>query len=197
MNATDSAPRYASFTIRMMASSLDLGLVLMVALPLVDLIVAQLFAPLDENALMTALGALNLKIDDAHPLSVFWQLSHSSDLWKVIRQQHVIERMIVENLLQVGFIGLYTLPFWFRYSTTPGKMLFRLVIQDAKTGAPMSRRQSVERFLGYIFSTVPFSLGFIWVSLNKKCRGWHDYIAGTVVVVRAKKPKVIPTEGIG
>jgi len=107
-------------------------------------------------------------------------------LWQVIREQHALERLVTENLLQIAFLALYTLPFWFRFAATPGKMLFRLEIQDAATGKPMSHSQAVIRFLSYIVSVLPFSLGFVWVLFNKKKRGFHDLIAGTVVVVRPK-----------
>jgi uncharacterized RDD family membrane protein YckC len=66
-------------------------------------------------------------------------------------------------------------------------MLFRLQIRDAKTGNLMSEGQAVARFLGYLASGLPLSLGFLWILLNKKRRGFHDFIAGTVVVVKPKK----------
>ena len=42
--------------------------------------------------------------------------------------------------------------------------------------------KGVLRYLGYFVSTFVFMLGFIWVALDSRKRGWHDYIAGTVVV---------------
>ena len=47
-------------------------------------------------------------------------------------------------------------------------MLFRLEIRDNKTGEVMTRRQCVVRFLGYIVSVIPFSLGFVWILLNRR-----------------------------
>ncbi|MGA7985503.1 MAG: RDD family protein [Burkholderiales bacterium] len=38
------------------------------------------------------------------------------------------------------------------------------------------------RFLGYFVSIVPLGLGFLWIAFDRKKRGWHDLIAGTVVV---------------
>jgi uncharacterized RDD family membrane protein YckC len=38
------------------------------------------------------------------------------------------------------------------------------------------------RYFGYIISGVFASLGFIWVAIDKKRRGWHDLIAKTYVI---------------
>lgn len=43
--------------------------------------------------------------------------------------------------------------------------------------------------LGYILSTLPLCLGFIWIAFDGKKRGWHDMIAGTLVV-KMHEPKV-------
>jgi len=72
--------------------------------------------------------------------------------------------------------------FWQYKQATPGKMLFNARIVDAKTGKKPSTGQWVIRYLGYIPSTLVFGLGFLWVALDKKKQGWHDKMAGTVVV---------------
>ncbi|AXT48232.1 RDD family protein [Chromobacterium rhizoryzae] len=78
------------------------------------------------------------------------------------------------------------LAFWWFKSSTPGKMLLGARIVDAKTGAPMTPGQAALRYLGYFVSCFPFLLGLIWVGLDARKQGWHDKIAGTVVV-RAKR----------
>jgi uncharacterized RDD family membrane protein YckC len=37
-------------------------------------------------------------------------------------------------------------------------------------------------WVGYILSSAPLGLGFIWVLLDKDKRAWHDIIADTLVV---------------
>jgi uncharacterized RDD family membrane protein YckC len=37
------------------------------------------------------------------------------------------------------------------------------------------------------------NLGFIWVAFDKRKQGWHDKIAGTVVIIREEQS---PAEGI-
>ncbi len=41
------------------------------------------------------------------------------------------------------------------------------------------------RMLGMYVSSAVFYLGFIWILVDKRRRGFHDLIAGTVVVKRS------------
>lgn len=93
-----------------------------------------------------------------------------------------MQKVQVLNLIVgiVFFIGA-----WIAMQTDPGKMLFGAVIVDAKTGAKPTTLQFVLRYLGYIVSTIPLGLGFLWVAWDARKQGFHDKIAGTVVVKKA------------
>lgn len=86
-----------------------------------------------------------------------------------------------------NFLLNYILPavlvmaFWIYKSATPGKMLTKLKIVDAKTGKKPTILQFILRYVGYFVSSI-FLLGFIWVAFDKRKQGWHDKIAGTVVI---------------
>jgi len=95
-----------------------------------------------------------------------------------------------ESIVQ-GFWDLlfsYLLPaiaviiFWVYKSATPGKMATNLTIVDAKTGGKPSISQFVIRYLGYYVAMLPLFLGLIWVGIDKRKQGWHDKLAGTVVI---------------
>lgn len=75
--------------------------------------------------------------------------------------------------------------FWLRKQATPGKMMVSARVVDAVTGNSLSTGQSIGRYLAYFVSTIPFGLGLLWVAFDAKKQGWHDKLAGTVVV-RAK-----------
>jgi len=98
------------------------------------------------------------------------------------------------------FLFSYILPavaviiFWIYKSATPGKIATRLTIVDAKTGNKPSTRQFVIRYLGYYVSTLPLLLGFIWVGIDKRKQGFHDKLAGTVVL-RSTKTEPVKFEG--
>ncbi len=76
--------------------------------------------------------------------------------------------------------------FWVYQSATPGKMMTNLTIVDAKTGEKPSARQFIIRYLGYYVSMFPLFLGIIWVGIDRRKQGWHDKLAGTVVIRNRK-----------
>lgn len=75
-----------------------------------------------------------------------------------------------------------TIWFWLRFFGTPGKMALRLKIVDAETGDKLSLGQAIGRYFAYIPSIFFFGLGLFWVGFDKKKQGWHDKLAGTVVI---------------
>jgi uncharacterized RDD family membrane protein YckC len=72
--------------------------------------------------------------------------------------------------------------FWVAKQATPGKMLLSLRVVDAKTGSSLSVGQSLVRYVGYFVAGAPLFLGVFWIGFDSKKQGWHDKIAGTVVV---------------
>jgi uncharacterized RDD family membrane protein YckC len=72
--------------------------------------------------------------------------------------------------------------FWISREATPGKMAIGARIVDAQSGEAPTARQLVVRYLGYYVSTIPLLLGFVWVAFDPRKQGWHDKMAGTVVV---------------
>ena len=72
--------------------------------------------------------------------------------------------------------------FWVYKAATPGKMITNLVIVDAETGGKPSTGQFIGRYFAYYLSAIPLMLGFIWVAFDKRKQGWHDKLAGTVVI---------------
>ena len=72
--------------------------------------------------------------------------------------------------------------FWIYRQATPGKMAIGARIVDAKTGGKPSTGQLIGRYFGYFVSSIPLLLGIIWVGIDQRKQGWHDMLAGTVVV---------------
>lgn len=88
----------------------------------------------------------------------------------------------VDAVLNYIFPLCATIAFWTYKSATPGKMVIKATIVDAKTGKPLTVKQSLLRYFGYIVSTIPLGLGLFWVGWDKKKQGWHDKLAGSVVI---------------
>ena len=83
--------------------------------------------------------------------------------------------------------------FWIYKSATPGKMVTKLTIVDAKTGGKPSTRQLIGRYFAYYVSIIPLGMGIIWVGIDKRKQGWHDKLAGTVVI-RSNKAEPVTFE---
>lgn len=81
-----------------------------------------------------------------------------------------------------------TLVFWSYKRATPGKMALSAEIVDARTGEPASTGQLVGRYFAYYVSAIPLLLGFIWVAFDDRKQGWHDKLAGTVVIRPRNRP---------
>ncbi len=85
-------------------------------------------------------------------------------------------------LLNYIFPVVAVISFWLYKSATPGKMLTKLKIVDAKTGEKPKVGQFFLRYIGFIIALLPFLLGVIWVGFDKRKQGWHDKLASTVVI---------------
>ena len=90
-------------------------------------------------------------------------------------------------LLDVIVVAIIVLGFWIVRSATPGKMVFSAVIADAKTLGEPSKLQLVGRYLGYFVSIFGLMLGFLWIAFDPRKQGWHDKLAGTLVIKRPKR----------
>jgi len=82
-------------------------------------------------------------------------------------------------------IGYFT---YFHGTTgrTPGKMLLGLQVVN-EDGTPVTFGIAFLRSVSYLVSGVIFYLGFIWAAFDKRKQGWHDKIAGTVVIIREEQ----------
>ena len=77
--------------------------------------------------------------------------------------------------------------FWRFKQATPGEMALSVKVADARTGRSPSMVQCVGRYFAYYLSLIPLFLGVLWIAFDKRKQGWHDKLAGTVVVMSPKK----------
>jgi len=93
--------------------------------------------------------------------------------------------------ISVFYILLYMIYFTYFHGLngrTPGKNLLGLQVVSAD-GSPISFGIAFLRSAGYLVSSLLFTvpLGFIWIAFDKRKQGWHDKIAGTVVIIREQR----------
>jgi uncharacterized RDD family membrane protein YckC len=75
----------------------------------------------------------------------------------------------------------YFVMFWATTGQTLGKMATGIKVISTD-GSSVSWGKALLRYIGYIVSSIPLALGFIWAAFDAKRQGWHDKIANTYVV---------------
>jgi uncharacterized RDD family membrane protein YckC len=106
------------------------------------------------------------------------------DFSNLEQTQAFLNRMLERLLLESLFISVVFVGFWIYLDSSPGKLLFKAYIVDARTLQSASRLQLVIRSLSYYISLLCFGLGFIWIGLDARKQGWHDKLARTLVISR-------------
>ena len=93
--------------------------------------------------------------------------------------------------LAITVFGILALPFvwilyrplcWWKRGGTFGQTALGLRVVREQDGGPIDGAQATVRFLGSLLSGWALYLGYIWVAFEPRKRGWHDMMAGTVVV---------------
>lgn len=80
-------------------------------------------------------------------------------------------------------VGLvYFIGFWAWRGQTVGMMPFNMQVVGVADGKRIDVVRGLLRYVGIIISIIPLFLGLIWVAFDARKQGWHDKIAGTVVI---------------
>ena len=90
------------------------------------------------------------------------------------------------GLVAVALVGFLYFPyFWVKkQGQTPGHKLMHLRVVRAADGGALTWGSGILRVIGYAINSIVFGLpiGWIWILIDAQRRGWHDIIAGTLVV---------------
>lgn len=103
----------------------------------------------------------------------------------VIPEQNVPTDFLVALCVAIFSVGYYVRS-WSKTGQTAGKALLGIKVIGTD-GKPLSGVKAFLRYIGYIVSGVVISLGFLWITFDRKRQGWHDKIAGTYVVFAEQK----------
>jgi hypothetical protein len=161
----EEGPRYADMYVRAVAAGIDMGLLFFILNDLFSVITAKVYAHVDRVKFSAALNS-----------------ESASEIMRLIAESGAMHAMIVNSGAQLFMIGVIYLAVQWTWGITPGKWVLSIRVRRVGSLEPPSRFQFLIRFLAYIPAALPLMLGILWASFNKQRRGWHDYIAGTVVV---------------
>ncbi|RMH37602.1 MAG: RDD family protein [Nitrospirae bacterium] len=161
-DALPSHLRYAGFWIRLWASLLDTILVLMIVVPFLQFASGSALPSFDFSG------------------------ETSSDLMRLfyVNSWSLVGKGPVDFLISWVLPAIAVLAFWICRSATPGKMAIGAKIVDATSFTDPTVKQLIVRYVGYYLSMLPIfpPLGIIWIAFDPRKQGWHDKLAGTVVV---------------
>ncbi len=102
----------------------------------------------------------------------------------------------MDFILSWVFPAVAVILFWVAKQATPGKMAISAKIVDAKTGSAPTTGQFIGRYFAYFLAGLPLCLGIIWIVFDGRKQGWHDKLAGTVVVrPKNRQPKPVSFDG--
>ncbi len=160
-------PRYGDLNDRVIAAAIDIFLLYILLYPLFHHIELQLYTHIDREVLGTLASYDNPSLGEI--ANVLWR-AHYLPLW-------LLNTSIQLFLLCAMIVCAHTL-----WGATPGKRLMGLRVVSARTHQPIGAARCAWRCLMYVPSTLVLMIGIFWISFQKERRGWHDYLAGTVVL---------------
>ena len=95
-------------------------------------------------------------------------------------------------LAALSFLGIMTLlvtvlyfvVLWVKRGATIGQSVLGLRVARERDGGPIGWGTGILRYIMLMIGFWIFYLGVIWVAFEPRKRGWHDMVAGTLVVKR-------------
>ena len=104
-----------------------------------------------------------------------------SQLDRAVTMDDLNNLLLVYYLITLALSLTYYIGFLRYGGQTFGKMA--LGIRVVRTnGESLRWRDAILRYIGYILNTFSFGIGFLWILIDERRQGWHDKMAGTIVI---------------
>lgn len=158
-------PIYGDVLSRSLAAGIDLWVLYMIFMPMFQLLGGAFFRHVDQAAIERVNAADTVQ----EALAAFIETG-------------LVNVWMLNGLVQLIILAAAVLGMQMSWKNTPGKWLLGLKVVRRHSFEEPSLWQYVRRMLGYAVAVPPLMLGIFWASFNKEHRGWHDMIAGTVVI---------------
>lgn len=151
--------QYAGFVSRFIAYAIDLIIV----------VLAQF------TILFGIQVALNLFGLDGIVEQVFSGSTETTTVWGTVL------RWVVLFVGGIAFFGVYLVFMWSIFDKTIGQALLGLLVVRTD-GGHITIWVAIKRAVGYYISFLPLLAGYFWVLIDDRRQGWHDKLAGTLVI---------------
>ncbi|HYN48068.1 MAG TPA: RDD family protein [Candidatus Nanopelagicales bacterium] len=91
--------------------------------------------------------------------------------------------LFILGAVVIGVFSLLYFPFfWARGGATPGMKVAGIRVVNDRDGSRIGWGPAILRLIGWWVSAAVFYLGFVWILVDSRRRGWHDLLAGTCVI---------------
>ncbi len=102
----------------------------------------------------------------------------------------ILIALVTDGFFRAGHVFPFTLAvygavLWKMKGATVGDLIFHLKVVRLD-GRPVDWPTACVRALGCFISAFVIFLGFIWIAFDPEKQGWHDKIAGTIVIQETK-----------
>jgi uncharacterized RDD family membrane protein YckC len=140
----------------------------------------RLAAPIGLRFVAGMVDGLTLLLSALIFALVFWK---SGGQLTIGRHGDGVTNLVVVCILAAFFVIFYFGLFTALAFATPGQSAMGLQVRTLD-GEPPDGRAARRRALGYLVSTIPMMLGFVWAVFDVEGLAWHDRVSGTCLVQR-------------
>jgi len=88
--------------------------------------------------------------------------------------------LAVYGVCYFALVTIYFFLFMLSASQTPGMKYFRLIVVTPEN-IPLDANRACWRGAGYLISTLPLLLGFVWMLIDPEHLTWADKVSGTYI----------------
>lgn len=182
-NIDPNTIEYATFNRRLIASTIDLFLLMLILTPISSII--NMFEVTKNTQLDKLFLKYQLDNEANYKFNNIFVEGFKSfcNQFEFLYNQGALFYYVITMYLLPAFIMIsYVMFFWITKNGTIGKIITKCQILDAKTLAKPSIKQYIIRLFGYMIDFILLGLPFFIIYMNKRRRSLHDILAGTVVI---------------
>lgn len=162
---------YPNTLARIVSLMLDFVVLALLLTPINQLVTPLVY----EYYLYDQLVAAGIDISNTQQVVAALQ---DEEVLNYIAASDIIKATVLTSIYQILLMAVFFILLWHRYGTTPGKYIMHMRVVDAATLQPLSYKQCIIRFVGYITALI----GIACIVFSKRKQALHDMWAGSVVI---------------
>jgi uncharacterized RDD family membrane protein YckC len=123
----------------------------------------------------------------------FWERSLAIviDYFVMLIPNLILAQLLRDSawIAQLVLAAVYATYFWSAAGggQTPGMRVFGLRVMK-EDGSALTVVGALVRWVGFIIAVLVLGIGVFWAAFHRQKKGWHDLLAGTIVMVEARAP---------